>query len=97
VAVTHIIETLNRLELVWGIQGIPIEPYSDTDAVMKAIEQYLIDYGICKVGDKVILTMGVPVLERGTTNSVRVYTIKDTVPSKIAVEDFPLRVRPTPP
>jgi pyruvate kinase len=94
VAVTHIISTLNRLELVWGIQGIPIEPYTDTDAVMKAIEKYLIDYGICQVGDKVILTMGLPVMERGTTNSVRVYTIKDMVPSKISPRDFPLRCRP---
>jgi len=94
VAVTHIISTLNRLELVWGIQGIPIEPYTDTDAVMKAIEKYLIDYGICKVGDKVVLTMGLPVMERGTTNSVRVYTIKDMVPSKISPHDFPLRCRP---
>jgi pyruvate kinase len=94
VAVTHIIETLNRLELVWGIEGIPIEPYTDTDAVMRAIEKYLTDYGICKLGDKVILTMGVPVMERGTTNSVRVYTIKDGAPSKTDPKDFPLRCRP---
>jgi pyruvate kinase len=94
VAVTHIMETLNRLELVWGIQGIPIEPYSNTDLVMKAIEQYLVDYGICKTGDKFILTMGLPVMERGTTNSVRVYTIKDVVSSKIDPKEFPLRCRP---
>ena len=95
VAVTHIMETLNRLELVWGIQGISIEPYTDTDAVMKAIEKYLVDYGICHPGDKFILTMGLPVMERGTTNSVRVYTIKDLVPSTIEIKDFPLRCRPS--
>jgi pyruvate kinase len=94
VAVTHIMETLNRLELAWGIQGIPIEPYTDTDKVMKAIEKYLVDYGICQVGDKFILTMGIPVMERGTTNSVRVYTIKDVEPSPIEIKDFPLRCRP---
>jgi pyruvate kinase len=94
VAVTHIIETLNRLELVWGIEGIPIEPYTDTDTVMKAIEQYLINYGICKAGDNVILTMGLPVMERGTTNSVRVYKIGNMAVQPIAPGDFPLRCRP---
>ena len=94
IAVTHILETLNRLELVWGIQGIPIEPYKDTDIVMKVLEKTLVDYGLCKQGDKVILTMGLPVLERGTTNSIRVYTIKDVHPTRIEIEHLPLRCRP---
>jgi pyruvate kinase len=93
IAVTHILETLNRLELVWGIQGIPIEPYKDTDMVMKVLEKTLVDYGLCKQGDKVVLTMGLPVLERGTTNSVRVYTIKDLHPSPIDRAQLPLRCR----
>ncbi|MCC6277402.1 MAG: pyruvate kinase [Oligoflexia bacterium] len=93
VAVTHKMETLNRLELVWGIEGIPIEPYDDTDAVMLGLEKSLLNYGLCKPGDKVILTMGVPVLERGTTNSVRVYTIKDQERVKLNPKALPLRVR----
>ncbi|MDZ4678290.1 MAG: pyruvate kinase [Oligoflexia bacterium] len=94
IAVTHIMETLNRLELVWGIEGIPITPYSDTDLVMKTLEKTLVDYGVCKQGDKIIFTMGLPVLERGTTNSVRVYTIKDLSPTELNPKEMPLRCRP---
>ncbi len=93
IAVTHILETLNRLEMVWGIQGIPIAPYTESDLVMSNIEKTLIDYGLVKGGDKVVMTMGLPVLERGTTNSVRVYTIKNIPPSAIDSKNLPLRCR----
>ena len=90
---THIFETLNRLELVWGIQGIPIDPYSDSDEVMKVLEKTLLDYGLCKPGDKVVLAMGLPVMERGTTNSLRVYTIKGTKKQSLDTKKIPLRCR----
>jgi len=92
IAVTHKRETLDRLELVWGIQTIPIEPYTDSDSAMKTIEKLLLDYGLVKQGDRVILTMGLPVLERGTTNSIRVYTIKSE-PHLIPNEQMPLRMQ----
>lgn len=92
IAISHIKETLNRLELVWGIQGIEIDPYDNSDQVMHDLEKTLLQYGLCKTGDKVILTMGVPVLERGTTNSIRVYTIKEKG-SKESKTKLPLRFR----
>jgi pyruvate kinase len=79
IAISHIEETLNRLELVWGIQGFKIPPYNDSDKVMHDLEIHLLEYGLCHPGDKIILTMGVPVMERGTTNSLRVYTVQGSV------------------
>lgn len=93
-AVTHLMHTLNRLELVWGIHNMQINPYENTDAAMEQIERLLLQYGLVKPGDKVILTMGMPVLERGTTNSLRVYTIKNQkVSTDTSGKDLPLRVR----
>lgn len=75
IAVTHIMETLNRLELVWGIQTFTIRPYKSTDEAMVQIEDLLVKYGLVEPGNKVVLTLGVPVLLRAKTNSLRVFTI----------------------
>jgi pyruvate kinase len=93
IAVTHILPTLNRLELVWGLQTFPIKPYSSSDEAMAQIEQLLLKYGLVKTGDKVILTLGMPVLERGRTNAIRVYTIGREDVHKLADAELPLRCK----
>jgi pyruvate kinase len=93
IAISHIKETLDRLELVWGIQGFEVPPYTDSDKVMHEVEKMLLDYGLCQTGDKVILTMGVPVMERGTTNSIRVYTIQGKSSQTSSKKAIPLRCR----
>lgn len=93
IAITHILETLNRLELVWGIQTFAIRPYSSTDEAMFQVEEILLRYGLVKRGDRVILTLGVPVLEQAKTNSMRVYTISRD--AKEYTGKVPLRCLPT--
>lgn len=96
IAVTHILPTLNRLELVWGIQTLTIRPYSSSDDAMHQIEEMLIQYGLVKTGDKVVLTLGVPVLERGKTNALRVYTIGREDVKRLDEDDLPLRCKDMP-
>ncbi|HEX4923511.1 MAG TPA: pyruvate kinase, partial [Bdellovibrionales bacterium] len=93
IAVTHLQNTLNRLELVWGIQTIVVDPYKNTDEAILKTEELLIKYGLVKAGDRVILTMGMPVLERGTTNSLRVYTVKGDGFVRLSEEKLPLRFK----
>ena len=93
IAVTHILPTLNRLELVWGIQTLTIKPYTDSDQAMTQIEEMLIKYGLVKTGDKVILTLGIPVLERGKTNAVRVYTVGREDVKRLPEAELPLRCK----
>ena len=96
IAVTHILPTLNRLELVWGIQTLVIKPYTSSDEAMHQIEEMLIKYGLVKTGDKVILTLGVPVLERGKTNAIRVYTAGREDVKRLAESELPLRCKTNP-
>jgi pyruvate kinase len=93
IAVTHIVPTLNRIELVWGIQTLKIDPYDSSDEAMVQIEEMLLQYGLVKPGDKVILTLGVPVLERGTTNALRVYTIEREDVRRLPDNLLPTRCR----
>lgn len=92
VAITHSIEALNRLELVWGIQTYRIHPYQNSEEALSQIEELLLKIGLVNRGDKVVVTMGTPVQQRAKTNSIRVYTVtKD--PIEVPDEQLPLRCR----
>ena len=93
IAMTHLEDTLNRLELSWGIQTFKIDPYRSTDEAMAQIESLLLNYGLVEPGDRFVLTLGVPVIENPKTNSLRVYTVKGMTKS-LAIEELPLRCRP---
>jgi len=91
IAVTHILPTLNRLELVWGIQTFEIKPYKSSDEAMTQIEAMLLEYGLVKTGDRVILTLGVPVMEGGKTNALRVYVVGREDLHRKPEDQLPLR------
>ncbi len=78
IGATHIEETLNRLEVVWGIQTVKIKPYQDATEAMTQVESYLLNYGLAEKGDRVILTLGFPVSGQAKTNALRVHVIGDT-------------------
>lgn len=92
VAITHQLDPLNRLELVWGIQTYKIRPYQNSEEALTQIEELLLKIGLLDKGDKVVVTMGTPVQQRAKTNNIRVYTVTR---DKIEVPDseLPLRCR----
>lgn len=75
IAVTEEIDVLNRLELVWGIQTLTIHPYKTMDEVLVQVDRLLVQYGLGKTGDRVILTLGQPIENGSKTNSLFVHTI----------------------
>jgi pyruvate kinase len=90
-AVTSSIETLNRLEMVWGVQSIGIKPYKSSEEAMAQIESLLLEYGLGSPGDQVILTLGLPVRQGEKTNSLRVFTLGDLEIEK--PREIPLRFK----
>jgi pyruvate kinase len=93
VAVTDQLDVLNRLELVWGLQTLPIRPYSNLDQVIDQVEKVLIQYGLGKSGDKVVLTLGMPIYEGSKTNTLHIFTLAGAQYSRLSDEDVPLRCR----
>ncbi len=91
IAITHIMETLNRLELVWGIKTFAIKPYSSAKDVFAQVEDILLEYGIVEPGKKVIMTLGLPVASGATTNSMRVYELRSDNIKKLTNAELPLR------
>jgi pyruvate kinase len=90
-AATHNMDVLNKLELIWGIHTITINPYESSEGALKQIEAALLSFNLVEPGDKIILTLGIPVSERGTTNSLRVHTVQDNKTRQ--TENLPLRFR----
>jgi pyruvate kinase len=91
IAVTNDLTVLNKLELVWGLQTLNIQNYKNSEDVLTQVEQILIEYGLAKTGDKIILTYGYPVREGVKTNALQVYNLKGESLVKLADEHIPLR------
>ncbi|PWU15391.1 MAG: pyruvate kinase [Bdellovibrio sp.] len=75
IAVTDQLPALNRLELTWGLQTLLISNYSTMDDVVHQVEKLLIEYGLARSGDKVVLTWGYPIPEGAKTNSLYIFTL----------------------
>jgi pyruvate kinase len=74
IAFTPIREIRQRLALYWGVQTWLVGSLSETDQQIKTVEKTLLAQGFRK-GDVVVITMGVPLEARGSTNLMRVHKL----------------------
>lgn len=77
IAVTPEMKVLRKLALVWGVQPLLIAPIKDTDSMIAAAIEISLAAEMVKPGDLVVITAGVPVGMRGTTNLLKVHVVGD--------------------
>jgi pyruvate kinase len=65
-------ETVRRLTLIWGCQPYLIDEVKDTDAIFETAPADALKAAGLKTGDLVVMTLGHPLYETGTTNMIRV-------------------------
>jgi len=76
-AVTDRDKILRRLNLVWGVRGIIIPDFVvDTDSAFRRINEELRKLQYVQSGDLVVYTAGLPLLSRGTTNSIKIEKVE---------------------
>ena len=90
-AVTDNLATLNKLEIVWGIQTLSIQPYGNIEDVISQVEKMLVQYGLVKTGDKIVLTFGQPIQDGSKTNTLHVYSVAGEKLTRLGDEQLPLR------
>lgn len=73
VAVTPHERTIRKLQLIWGVYAIKGESLHDTDSMTQNSIQRSLESGLIHEGDLVIVTAGVPVGTKGTTNMIQVH------------------------
>ena len=75
VVLTDQARTYRQLALVWGVVPLLV-PHADTyDQMAAAARRIIIEMGIAKAGDRVVMTAGVPFDVPGTTNMLKVETV----------------------
>jgi pyruvate kinase len=74
IAFTPFREIRQRLALYWGVRTWLVGSLSETGQQIEEVEKTLLAYGFRK-GDMVVITMGVPLEARGSTNLMRVHKL----------------------
>jgi pyruvate kinase len=68
---------LRQLNLVWGVRGIVIRDFiNDSDTTFRKIMDRLKSGGQVNQGDYIIFTVGLPLMEMGTTDTVTVKRVE---------------------
>ncbi|MTE24004.1 pyruvate kinase [Microbacterium excoecariae] len=79
VAFTLAEETRRRMQLTWGIRSALVDPVEHTDQMFMQVDEYVLENGLARVGDKVIVISGSPPGIAGSTNDLRVHRVGDAV------------------
>lgn len=77
IAITEDEKILRRLNLVWGVRGTVIQGYiHDTDKALIKVTERLKVEGYIKQGDFIVFTAGLPLMEKGTTDTIKVERVE---------------------
>lgn len=91
IAVTDQMDVLNPLELTWGIQTLAIQSYKSMDDILNQVDCLMVQYGLAKTGDRIIVTLGQPIEVGSKTNSLFVHTVGAENITRGLDKDLPLR------
>jgi pyruvate kinase len=69
------IEVVRRCAIYWGVRGKLMEEPHDTPGLLEACERAAVDAGLCKTGDKIGITAGLPAGLAGGTNLFKVQRV----------------------
>jgi pyruvate kinase len=74
-AVTPEPETFRQLALVWGVVPVLTEHYPTYESMLPVTREIILKLGLAEVGDRLVLTAGVPFDVAGTTNLLKIETV----------------------
>jgi pyruvate kinase len=69
------IQTARELSLVWGSKTFLVPKVTHTDAMFEQVDISVLEQGMCKVGDEVVVVAGTPPGVPGSTNTLRVHKV----------------------
>ena len=64
-----------RMALYAGVRSIRVDIEGDTEAQIRSVEAAVLKSGVLKKGDVVVITMGSPVSDPGTTNLLKIHRL----------------------
>lgn len=76
-AVTPAHRVRRKLAMYAGVRSIRVDIQGNTEDQINSVEQAVLDSGMLNLGDVVVLTMGSPLSDPGTTNLLKVHRLGD--------------------
>ncbi|MCT4624338.1 MAG: pyruvate kinase, partial [Schleiferiaceae bacterium] len=67
---------LNMVSLIWGVQAFYYDKMESTDGTFKDIQQIIENEGIVQKGDYIVKIASMPILEKGTTNMLKIAQVE---------------------
>jgi pyruvate kinase len=74
-AVTPSQAVRRRMALYAGVRSIRVDIEGDTEAQIRSVEAAVLEAGVLHKGDVVVITMGSPVSDPGTTNLLKIHRL----------------------
>ena len=74
-AVTPTQQVRRHLALYRGVSSLRVDIQGDTEAQIASVEKVVLEKGLLKPGDVVVITMGSPVSAPGTTNLLKIHRL----------------------
>ncbi|HEX7787494.1 MAG TPA: pyruvate kinase, partial [Methylomirabilota bacterium] len=68
-------ETHRQLSLVWGVTSALIEHSTDYDAMLAVARRQIVERGLARPGERLVVTAGVPFDMPGTTNLLKIEAV----------------------
>ena len=69
------VQTARELSLVWGSKTFIVPKVTHTDAMFEQVDISVLEQGMCKVGDEVVVVAGTPPGVPGSTNTLRIHKV----------------------
>jgi len=75
IAVTHDERVFRMMRLYYAVTPLMVRLQSDTDGMIREVEQAALGKGLVKKGDRTVVTLGTPVTRKSPTNLMKVHRI----------------------
>jgi len=72
IALTPHLHTQRQLSLTWGVRAEKVRSFKTTKQMDSLVTEWVLEKGIARKGDRIVLTAGVPLGVAGNTNFIRV-------------------------
>ncbi|NTW71719.1 MAG: pyruvate kinase [Eubacteriaceae bacterium] len=79
IAISDNAHVTRRLAVVWGVQCLLTPTFEDTDYLFEESIMIAVKEGLLECGDLVVISAGIPLGVKGTTNLIKVQTIGNII------------------
>ena len=75
IAPTPFERVARRVSLYWGVTPVILKPKQTTDTMIASVESIMLEQGLARRSELIVLTAGVPIGVAGSTNMMKIHRV----------------------